>query len=389
MNGWNIKGQNPTSNSNNKFRSDDALKFYQKYKSGATDIPADTGYFCVSPDIYASKFEGKTVVSGAASGTAGYTQGTATKTVEAKNCSPTSGCKVTFAHSMKRTSGSQASSYTVNRSSNLSTGNKAISGGKINSGNFSASEKEVSRSADLVLYPGMKVCEKMNFKPMANSGSESSSTQICVIATGNAQPPNPDPEQPPDPDGNPLVGNSAFLSIKVKNTNVAAYNRYLGTVYAKPGDNLTYRTVYNPILQYTYYLIPDQIKINDGSVIANSLGEQIWRIYNKKKGGLGNWNNAFSVNSANFLSASYAKDYTFSGGDTTLRKDTNSHQVDVMEVGRSLDEVARTNLNGATKSTAQQVAFSNNSNNNLGNINMRDLIKTAFAKVPYNFINTT
>ena len=165
------------------------------------------------------------------------------------NCSPTTGCKVTFSHSLRRDMGDKASAYTITRTSNYpynSTTKKGVNGGTL--ANSSLNGTGTVRSETLTLYPGMVVCESMSFTTSVNNGQRATTT-VCASALGNAQPPNPDPDGPD--------GDQAFINIKVKNTYASAnYQSYQRTVYAKPGDKLSWRGTYNPVLQYTAYLTP-------------------------------------------------------------------------------------------------------------------------------------
>ncbi len=365
------------------------LAFYPTYPYGsAGENSWKTVTACASAKV--TNFQGKTSVTGAASKTAGYSGSTKTELVTISNCSPISGCKVSFSHYLKRTSTTALGStkYTITRTSNLTS--KVSSTTLANNQNFNSNESTVKTDNNLVLYPGMVVCERLTFKPSndVTKTVENVYTQVCVSALGNAQPPDPsDPDAPENP--NDPSGDSSFINIKVRNKSVSKYNNFQRLVYAKPGDTVVYRATYNPVLQYTYALKPQKMRIDGGTIYptngVNSSATLASMFNTYKDPG---WNNAFAVYSSNF-DVAYSQPYNFANGNTTKRSKLNNYKVKYTEVGRSLDETAKTNVIDGTSTTPGQVIFTNNSGSNLGNVITDPIWKTAHTLVPYNFVNST
>lgn len=326
-------------------------------------------------------FEGQSVVSGAASATAGYTRSNDNRTAYINNCSPINGCKVSFAHNIKRVSGGGTIGYRISRTSNMITSTRAIANNNnVKSGSSgNPSGERVSSSGEWTLYPGMVVCERMTFRAYNTPGSGDIYTQVCAAALGDAQPGD-------------ATGDNALVDINVKNDNVSVYNSYRKEVYAKPGDKLSYQGSYHPWLQYTYYLIPQKMRVNGETIYPTSginTSNNLATMYNSYKGSLRNWNNSLTIFSENF-DVAYSQNYSRTNGDFALYKPTaNQHTVTPSEVGRSLNEYARTNVNASTQTTPSQVTFSNSSSTNLGNVITTQKSAVASAKIPYNFNNTT
>ena len=341
-------------------------------------------------------FKGKTTVSGATSGTTDWQNSNTSKTFYVNNCSPTSGCKVSFAHALSRSNSIGSTDWTVSRGSNLTSGTRKIEGNSnLASGTFAeSSAKTVKSDTNLVLYPGMVVCEKITFKPNNKEGTGNVYTRVCVSALGNAQPDSPDSN-----------GDNTLLKIKVKNNSVNSYKNFQDEVYAKPGDQLVYRTTYNPVLQYTYYLKPQKMRINNGTVYpsdSTNSSDTLGAMYNSKRtGGLKDWNNGFTAyTSNNFYGGSYERTYgavsSITGslktkvGDMSEKTNDHTYTVDARDVGKSLVENARTNHNNNAKTTPSQVNFSRDgSGYNLGKVITTQITDAVSAKIPYNFINST
>ena len=374
-----------------------------------------TAKACMSAKV--STFEGRTRVSGAAVKADGYRSTTSSEgdqLVTINNCSPVDGCKVSFEHSLKRTAGIGSTNWVVERTSNLtsSSSDRAVSNAEgdaaLGRGTFSAAEEVVKTDGEITLYPGMVVCEKLTFKPSNDTTQTVNDvyTRVCVSAFGNAQPGDPNPDTPEDP--NNLSGDTSFINIKVRNADVEKYGSYQRVVYAKPGDHISWRATYNPVLQYTYFLKPEKMSIDGGSVYDNS-GSLMGALFNAKNGCNVNngdvikcWNNAFGLKS-NFSSYSkynYAKIYDL--GESSKRvEQLEDYVVENWNVGDSLEETAATNTANTAKEdgnalsstnplqsdqvTARQVTFSNNNNKNLGDVITESVSKIAAAKVPYNF----
>ena len=77
--------------------------------------------FCMSMLKEEDTFQGKVEVSGSASGSIGYTRNNETKTVTISNCSPINGCNIKFSNYIKRTAGEGKTSYSIARTSNLTS----------------------------------------------------------------------------------------------------------------------------------------------------------------------------------------------------------------------------------------------------------------------------
>lgn len=363
-------------------------------------------------------FKGKTSALGTDAGdnTTGWQNTNTAKRARITNCSSTSGCKVTFTHNMiVIDKGGGSSGWSVTRSSNLTTTTKGIStnrGSSASSGSFSNSADggaQVSSSGELTLWPGMIVCETLSFKPNDNPSTTSDVyTRVCVSAEGDAQPPCTGTGCTPgcdtstdecggDKDKDP-TGANTLINEKVKNNNVSAYSKYQKVVYAKPGtvenstgDKVTYRATYNPVLQYTYYIVPEQMQINGGTVYSpDAVNRTIGTLFDAKRGSLQKWNNAFRMWSVGFGdTAQFGQDYKYDRGKMDVQKVYHDHFVKGAEVGNSLNMIARTSENANTQTTPSQVNFSNNSGSNLGNVVTRSVQSTASVLVPYNFENTT
>lgn len=343
-----------------------------------------------------SSFKGQIIVTGASgSASVGYTDKSESKVYNVNNCTA-SGCQVTFTHNLQRETGGEGVSYTISRTSNYwhdGIGVEPKNNLKSGTEKFASSPvKEYEET--LTLVPGQVVCEKISFKPYVEK-TETADLELCASALGNAQPddPNPDPVDTPDTTGTPNDENSksnAFIKMQVKNpVGPAKYRNFQNAVYARPGQTVVYRSTYNPILQYAYYLIPQKMRINGGSIYpaGNTINtaSYLYQLYNSNKGSLGNWNNAITVSSTNFR-ISFNNNYKYSLGDSKKKTETNDHPVEVSEVGKELIETAKTNVNNDTKTTPSQIVFSNDSSQrNVGNVITANKSSSARAYVPYNY----
>ena len=213
--------------------------------------------------------------------------------------------------------------------------------------------------------------------------------KLCASALGKAQP--DDPTNPPavlDED----TLSDAFIDMRVKNADGPdKYKGYQKTVYAKPGQNVTYRASYNPILQYTYNIIPQKMRVDSGSMKPSSginTSSTLESLYNANRGSYSNWNNAITVHGSEGMS-SYSKIHGYTIGDTSKQKEKNTHKVSIGDVGRDLAESATTNLrkNNTAAMTPSQVTFTSNGTNkdNLATIDTSSKTSIAHAYVPYNF----
>lgn len=336
-------------------------------------------------------------------------------TYYAPNC--TYGCKVSFNHQMRKVNSIGSVDYTISKESNLTDSgagsrsipsNPRLAAGKFDGKASTNSGETIKDDNNLVLYPGVKVCEKITFKPNnASSTSNSITVEACVYANGNAQPPDPgDPGNPgdpgsPEPPNGEFTGGNAFVNIKVRNKSVADYNNYQREVYAKPGsidpnsgaerpgDDVSFRASYNPILQYTYYLIPDKIKIASGSEISNNGKNMLGNLFNQHRGSIGEWKNGFSIldSKRNVLQG---QTYNYKAGMFTRQSpDPNDRRVGPSDVGTAIEEIAETSHDNNTQTTPGQVSFAESANSTqIGNINIQPRNRTASVYVPYNYINT-
>ena len=310
----------------------------------------------------------------------GYTQSNATATQVINNCNPVNGCTAKFWHNLKRIAGSGSTTFNITRTSNYYT---------IGSGTVLSTRTETFSSGNEVnerteaftnkLYPGQKVCETLTFD--ANIDAKNIKTTACAIAPGPAQP----------------TGSDASLNIKVKNQNTT--NTYQQEVYAKPGDRLSYLPTYTPTLQYTYRLIPEQYRINSGTIRNNNSGANLNNLFNTINGCNSSttkcWKNAFSVqrsklNNGFESEALLVANYTYGVGQTIARSpEQPPYTVLPSDVGHSVDERAITNLNSSTQTTPSQVTFTLNSGKVLADVNTSSIFDVAYARIPYNYINTT
>ena len=384
-----------------------------------------TAEACASAKV--STFQGKTNVSGGASYSMTWTNTNKDERVNIDNCDSVNGCTISFSHSMRRTAGIGSTTYQVERESNLVQSTRKVSAGIVkssttfNPGSSSSEnnkEKSVRKSGELTLYPGMVVCEKLIFKPNNDTTKSVSNvtTKVCVSALGNAQPSDPaNPDDPNNPkrDTNGDDTSKALVDIEAKNKNVKVFNTYRHIVYAKPTDKVSFRATYNPNLQYTYHLIPEQIKINGGTVYSNTSTE-LGTLFGTKNGCSSNvtkcWNNAIGLSSEKFANNdsyyNYAKQYT--NGSFSLKTETLSdYSVASNDVGKKLMEYNKlntgtkknkkgepliaSNTSADDRTTPRQVNFGDNSGKNLGNVITSNPQPSAVASVvvPYNYNNKT
>ena len=354
------------------------LIVFRPYGSNAD---SDRAKLNVCAQARASTFQGKT---DAGSTTTGWKNEDTTKRRVITNCA-SSGCEITFKHSLRRVTGAGSTNYVVKRSSNywVSTQNLGIPSNS-NLKNGTETFASVANGTEVVeftenirLVPGQVVCESITFGTGNNTTSSltNATTRVCVSATGNAQP-----------------SSNTLINMQVKNNNVVRYNNYQKNVYAKPFDVLSYRATYDPVLQYTYNLLPQAVKITclNGAtgIYTNTRALKLGEMFNSYRSycdsSLGAWKNSFSVKSTGF-SMTTINYGPYANGDTTRREETNSHTVSYAEVGRRLTESAVTNLNDSVKTTPSQVFFTDGTEGNTGNVVTYDLSDNADAWVPYNF----
>ena len=350
-------------------------------------------------------FVGKSSVSGGMSGDTKWGNGLEEengaenpKNVSA-NCS-TDGCSVTFNHYIKKTSGTKknigSSGRYVARVSNATSdnlGNKKIANnGKFNAGTFDGSAyagetAQTVSSLAVTMYPGVKVCEALYFNYTNHYSYKSvvKNRQVCAFATGNAQP----------GDSNAHV----FLDIKAKNNDVTKYNDYQQMVYAKPGDKVQFRVNYDPVLQYSYHLVPDVLKIDGVWKSENANKAILGNLFNSVKGsGYDNWNNGYGVKGEKYDSngaktgdfGDFDRSVKYDAGDSRSQSDEgDSYEISNTHVGLELREKAKTNQNIPGKisntTTPSQVTFSRDNGKMVANVITTPVEKATSVKVPYNF----
>ena len=371
--------------------------------SGGT-LPGSVGYICVKNN----EWQAQSILTGSATAVAGYSKAAVSQTGFASNCDPTSGCNVTFAHNIIRTSGDGVTAYTVSRTSNLTKSDDSVRGVDNNSAvatgysNADGTAKRVSTNS-FTLYPGMIVCERITY--VSIEGRSPVYSEVCASALGKAQPGDPPSDTPENPDT--PSGDSSFINIKVRNKSVARYNNYTRSVYAKPTDRIKYRVVYNPKLQYTYRLKTTagrmQMKI-DGAGPYNGNSTALGTLFNVYKSP--GWNNDYAV-SNNFATSDRALQHSVNNtpGDISSKSEEipgsgdTDYVVTSSNVGHSLDETATLNngvvqtRNGGTndnKTTPSQVEFTASGTTvSVANVTTSPApSKTASAVVPYNYNNT-
>lgn len=343
---------------------------------------------CASAKV--STFQGKVNVSTPSGNESiNWTNTSSTVTKNITNC-PVTGCKVSFDHNLKRTAGIGSTYYTVARTSNYSKKVSSNSDLKHGDESFSINPIKVYDDKDLILVPGQVVCETITFKANNNAVTVAGNTvlKLCASALGKAQP--DDPTDKPVLDEDEL--SDAFIDMRVKNADGPdKYKSYQEVVYAKPRQNVTYRASYNPILQYTYNIVPQKMRIDSGSIKPNggiNTSSTLESIYNSNRGSYSEWNNAITVHGSEGMS-SYSKIHIYTVGDTAKQKEKNTHSVTISDVGKDLAESATTNLrkNNTAAMTPSQVTFTSNGSNkeNLATIDTNSKTSIAHVYVPYNF----
>ncbi len=325
-----------------------------------------------------------------------FTQTSGTVTYYINNCDSVSGCTAKFWHYLKRGSGSGTTTYSISRTSNYSSVSEGQVISQTTATGFDSNGVLKVREEAFVskLKPGQVICETLTFA--ANSVDGNKTLTVCASALGKAQPPDPDN---PDAEENPNEnsGDKSFLNIKVRNKDVSKYSNYQRTVYAKPNDTLSFRSVYNPLLQYTYSLIPQRMKFADKTNIFPASGTNtstLSALFNSNRTSVSStmkdWNNAYAINNEGFASSSsFNQSYVYTVGNTAFQTNTNEYKIVASEVGKTLKGNAATNTLDANKTTPNQVEFTKATiggvDYNLANVETNSIKKTAYAKVPYNY----
>lgn len=322
-------------------------------------------------------FSGKSTVSGGGSSSStGYVRTDTTASyLEIRNCSYTSGCTATFKHYIKRVFDhtSKKTAYQVARSSN-NTGRVANSTNLKSGSAGSDSGTEVSNKS-ITLYPGMVVCETMNFK-ISSKDSTSKTTKVCVSATG---------------DVTPEFG-GGDIDILVKNNDVTKYQSYQREVYAKPGDALSYKANYNPRAQVAYNsdLVPQKMQVGS-TTCSNSGNRKLVSLFNSCGSG-GDWDSAFSVTINGVRTIGPVNHNSYALGDTAAKEEIHNeyNEVNAEDVGNSSGRGgvighALMNSSSANKRTPKEVTSKMDGNDNVVVVDVSSEDKEAYARVPYNF----
>lgn len=377
--------------------------------TGCGDSPNCTQTMTANKTIKAcykkNTFEGQSIATGL-NGTVkvGFAHTSKSDTLFLENC--TSGCFVAFMHKMKRTVGSGSTEYSIERISNSDKGQapRKVSSGLVKSTTVfseSVTGKEVTvrdpvgDDTDVILYPGMIVCEVLSFKPYNTVGAKNVTMKVCAAAKGRAQPDDPSNPDAPESGGSTNSYDKSLVNIKVKNNNVSKYSNYERSIYAKPGDGIVYRGSYNPVLQYTYNLVPEVIKIDGGKNINGSSGKTLGDLFNSNRGSLAKWNNAFSIRDD--VSNQYIKDsnsgkyaFIYTLGSWELRTATQAvRTVSSSDVGKNLKETAIINGHNDGKTTPTQVTFTDSDGKLVGDIDTTSKERAANVYVPYNYRTST
>ena len=162
---------------------------------------------------------------------------------------------------------------------------------------------------------------------------------------------------------------------------------YAKNIYVKPGDKITYRTIYNSLAQGAYNLVPQKFRVGSEGQIKNNT--------NKKKLGeiadlSGGWKNAFSI-IGNGFDSNFTLNHKYDVGKTDRKTELEVKEYNVRssEVGRTLTEIVKTNSDDEVKTTPKRVYVGLNSGQSLATIDTGALESIASALVPFNFINTT
>ena len=223
-----------------------ATRLYHRYQDGIgaehSSIPNDVGYFCYGDGMneLAEQFEGRVAVGDEV---VGWTQEAETKTIVVEDCDAVEGCAVTFSHALRRKSGEGSTNYDIVRESNYGGVSSETLVGETVEDFASGNEREV-KTDTVVLKPGVVVCETLTFD--ASVKAENVPLSLCASATGKAQ-----------PEG----GDGTLIDMEVRNQDSAKYAEFTREeIYAKPGDTVEFRATYNPVLQYTYNLVPQRMR---------------------------------------------------------------------------------------------------------------------------------
>lgn len=343
---------------------------WEKY---SVNVPVESAYQDAKGGVSRKLlWDGKSTVSASGnSKTTDWNGGDVLLTIN--NCSMTSGCSVSFKHSIKamKHPSSLASSYTIKRTSNRTS--KVAE--KETSGSYSGDSTKDINSGSVTLYPGMVVCETLSYK-YDSTKSTKKTTKVCVSATGDVT---------PDFGG-------GDIDILVKNNDVTKYQSYQREVYAKPGDALSYKANYNPRAQVAYNsdLMPQKMQVGS-TTCSNSGNRKLVSLFNSCGSG-GNWDSAFSVTINGVRTIGPVNHNSYTLGDTTSKEEIHDeyNEVNAEDVGNSSGRGgvvghALMNSSSANKRTPKEVTSKMDGNDNVVVVDVSSEDKEAYARVPYNF----
>lgn len=325
-------------------------------------IPGDVWGFCYWPGME-KRFQGLSKVNNNSSDWAG--PGSKVYIQNLNNCSITNGCTAKFDHYLKRVAGSGDTNYHIDYSENNMSRSGRIAGGS--ESGFSGADAKLVNSNSHTLYPGQYMCQTLYFDYDTNT--KNVSYKVCALAL------------------HPVSGGTTELSMGIRNDTLTPSGSFVKSVYAKPNDNITFKTTYRSGAQYPYRLgiWPQRMQVNGGGLCAstNHIGSML------QSCGGGTWANGFLTTSENFVSSPYQNKFVYSNGDDGTKTPTNTHKVTATEVGRNLVERSATNTSGGVNTVPKSVGFVNNSNYDTAVVDTGSLSDSVQAYVPYNFKNST
>ena len=150
----------------------------------------------------------------------------------------------------------------------------------------------------------------------------------------------------------------AGVSMEIKKNDETNFDKNIR--YVKPGDTVYYRTRYNPNTQSVAEEKPNNIRINNGEMIANENNLSTRELFNNNSNG--EWANYFDIlnsdamSSLNFTNSGCGKfggryRCSYNVGDSGQKEEINSYVVERKDVGERLKEEAIINLEGMIEST--------------------------------------
>lgn len=322
------------------------------YTGGA--MPNDTYAFCWWPgmeDNGKSAFEG---TSSVIKGDSDITWGDATekadtpwvnkareeKTGTLVTYCGNEGCEISFRHFLSRSSGNGGTNYSIS--------GLGISGTK-SADEFSGKDWLGLNNNTVRMYPGQQRCETLTFS--VNGGTNSNDmAKSTVCAEVKAKEEAKETEE-------------ADIKIESMNDKVAKYGTYGNrTIYAKPGDKISFRAIYNPSPQNVYE------RINNNSLSVQGID-------------MNSWKNAFAVTS----NIGFSGNYAFDNGDSNEKVvPLNTHDVNNgSDVGEWLTEDAIIDPEGNAEVWATPTKYT--VDNGAANVETTPKSSRANVIVPYNF----